>query len=182
MPYGVCEYEVIGGIRGKPVEVVKAPITGLPFPANAEIVIEGFVEPGNVRREGPFGEWTGYYASDMRHEPVIDIKAIYHRNNPILLGCAPQRPPDEIARYRAVDPLGARAREYRQGRRARRHRGLGARDRHGAAAARRSPSSSAIRGHAKQAGHVAASVMSAPMPGATSSSSTTTSTCPISKR
>src|SRR5229473_580326 len=102
VPYGVCEYDIIGGIRGAPVDVVKAPITGLPVPAKAEIVIEGFVQPGNVKPEGPFGEWMGYYGSDVRDEPVMDIKAIYHRNNPILLGCAPQRPPDEIARYRAL--------------------------------------------------------------------------------
>jgi UbiD family decarboxylase len=102
VPYGICEYEIIGGIRGRPVDVVKAPITGLPVPANAEIVIEGYVRPGNVKPEGPFGEWMGYYGSDVRNEPVMDIEAIYHRNNPILLGCAPQRPPDEIARYRAI--------------------------------------------------------------------------------
>ena len=46
--------------------MIKGPVTGLPIPANAEIVIEGFVEPDNVRAEGPFGEWTGYYASDAR--------------------------------------------------------------------------------------------------------------------
>jgi UbiD family decarboxylase len=102
VPYGVSEYEVVGGMRGKPVDVIKGPLTGLPIPANAEIVLEGFVEPGNERIEGPFGEWTGYYASDLRPEPVLDIKAIYHRNDPILLGCSPQRPPDEICRYRAV--------------------------------------------------------------------------------
>ena len=43
VPYGVSEYEIVGGMRGKPVEVVKAPVTGLPIPANAEIVLEGFV-------------------------------------------------------------------------------------------------------------------------------------------
>ena len=102
VPYGVSEYEVIGGIRGKAVELVNAPITGLPIPADAEIVIEGFVQPGNVKPEGPFGEWFGYYGSDVRDEPVMDIKAIYYRNNPILLGCAPQRAPDEVARYRAL--------------------------------------------------------------------------------
>jgi 4-hydroxy-3-polyprenylbenzoate decarboxylase len=85
-----------------PVEVIQGPVTGLPLPANAEIVIEGFVEPGKERIEGPFGEWTGYYASDLRPEPVLDIKAIYYRDNPILLGCPPERPPDEIGRYRAV--------------------------------------------------------------------------------
>jgi UbiD family decarboxylase len=82
--------------------VIKGPVTGLPIPANAEIVLEGFVNPGNERIEGPFGEWTGYYASDVRAEPVLDVKAIYHRNDPILLGCSPQRPPDEICRWRAV--------------------------------------------------------------------------------
>ena len=102
VPYGVSEYELVGGIRGTPVEVINGPETGLPIPANAEIVIEGFVRPGNLRVEGPFGEWTGYYASDIRPEPVLDIKAIYYRNNPIILGCPPQRPPDELARYRAV--------------------------------------------------------------------------------
>jgi 4-hydroxy-3-polyprenylbenzoate decarboxylase len=102
VPQGVCELDIIGGMRGQPVEVIKGPVTGLPIPANAEIVIEGFVEPDNARLEGPFGEWTGYYASDHRPEPVIDIKAIYHRNEPILLGCVPQRPPDEICRYRAI--------------------------------------------------------------------------------
>jgi len=86
VPPGVCELDIIGGMRGQPVEVIRGPVTGLPIPANAEIAIEGFVEPDNVRLEGPFGEWTGYYASDHRPEPVIDIKAIYHRHEPILLG------------------------------------------------------------------------------------------------
>ncbi len=102
VPYGVSEYEIVGGMRGSPVEVIKGPVTGLPIPAHAEIVLEGFVQPGNERIEGPFGEWTGYYASDIRPEPVLDIKAIYYRNNPIILGCPPLRPPDELARYRAV--------------------------------------------------------------------------------
>ena len=102
VPQNLCEYDVVGGIRGAPIKVVKGKHTGLPFPADAEIVIEGFVQPGNVKREGPFGEWTGYYGSDVRDEPVLDIKAIYYRDNPIILGCPPQRPPDELARYRAV--------------------------------------------------------------------------------
>ncbi len=101
-PYGVCEYDLVGGMRGSPVKVVRGKVTGLPIPANAEIALEGFVDPDKRMVEGPFGEWTGYYASDKRPEPVLDIKAIYHRNNPILLGCPPQRPPDELARYRAV--------------------------------------------------------------------------------
>ncbi len=102
LPYGTSEYEILGGLRGKPVDVIEGKHTGLPFPANAEIVLEGFIHPTERKMEGPFGEWTGYYASDQREEPVMEIKAIYHRNDPIILGCPPQRPPDELARYRAV--------------------------------------------------------------------------------
>ena len=101
-PYGTCEFDLVGAMRSEPLKVVRGKITGLPIPANAEIVIEGFVDPAKRLPEGPFGEWTGYYASDTRPEPVLDVKAIYHRNDPILLGCPPQRPPDELARYRAV--------------------------------------------------------------------------------
>ena len=102
VPPGVCEFDVVGGFRGEAMKMIKGKHTGLPFPANAEIVLEGFIEPDNMKEEGPFGEWTGYYGSKMRREPVMDIKAIYYRDNPILLGCPPQRPPDELARYRAV--------------------------------------------------------------------------------
>jgi 4-hydroxy-3-polyprenylbenzoate decarboxylase len=102
VPYGICEFEIAGAYRGRPQKVVLGKHTGLPYPANAEIVIEGFVQPGNMLPEGPFGEWTGYYGSKMRSEPVLDINAIYHRNDPIILGCPPQRPPEEQARYRAV--------------------------------------------------------------------------------
>ncbi|MDZ4341390.1 MAG: UbiD family decarboxylase, partial [Candidatus Binatia bacterium] len=62
-PYGVCEFDIVGGMRGKPVELVRGKVTGLPFPANAEIVLEGFLNNDNRKNEGPFGEWTGYYAS-----------------------------------------------------------------------------------------------------------------------
>ena len=74
------------------------------FPANAEIVLEGYVTPDERREiEGPFGEWTGHYAGGAAPRPVLDIKAIYHRNDPILLGVPPMGAgPDEMARYRAV--------------------------------------------------------------------------------
>jgi UbiD family decarboxylase len=101
LPEGMCEYDVVGGLREAAVEVVTGRHTGLPFPANAEIVLEGFIDPQETRREGPFGEWTGHYGG-ARDEPVIHVKAIYHRDAPILLGCPPQRPPDEMCRYRAV--------------------------------------------------------------------------------
>ena len=53
VPYGVSEFEVIGGMRGSAVEVIKGPVTGLPIPVNAEIVIEGFVEPDKEHRHIP---------------------------------------------------------------------------------------------------------------------------------
>lgn len=102
VPYGVCEYDLAGALRGRPYPVVKGRVTGLPIPAHAEIALEGFVHPQKLRTEGPFGEWTGYYASGSREEPVFDVKMVYHRNDPIILGCPPNRPPDELARYRAV--------------------------------------------------------------------------------
>lgn len=101
IPYGLSEYDWIGGIQGEPVKVIKGPVTGLPIPADAEIVLEGFASPTERLWEGPFGEWTGYYASDTRPEPVLNVKAVYYRNNPIILGAPPNKPPDEQARYRA---------------------------------------------------------------------------------
>jgi UbiD family decarboxylase len=102
MPPNQNELDILGGYRGKAVECIEGKYTGLPIPANAEVVLEGFIHPNNRKMEGPFGEWTGYYGSDVRPEPLMEIKAIYHRNDPIILGCPPLRPPDELARYRAV--------------------------------------------------------------------------------
>jgi 4-hydroxy-3-polyprenylbenzoate decarboxylase len=86
VPYGVCEYDFIGGIREKPVEVLKGEFTGLPIPATAELVLEGECVPGNEKIEGPFGEWTGYYGSSARPEPIVKINNVMYRNNPIILG------------------------------------------------------------------------------------------------
>lgn len=93
LPHGQCEYDFIGGLRGRPIEVIKGPMTGLPIPAGAEIAIEGECYPEDRMIEGPFGEWTGYYASSARPEPTIRVKSILHRNNPILCGNPPTRPP-----------------------------------------------------------------------------------------
>ena len=92
-PYGVCEYDIAGGIKGEPTEVIKGPITGLPIPARAEIVLEGEYLADTKAMEGPFGEWTGYYASGAREEHVVAVKAVYHRNNPIITGSPGVRAP-----------------------------------------------------------------------------------------
>ena len=86
VPNRVNEYDYAGGVLGSPLEVVKGPLTGLPIPADAEIAIEGEVAADDVMPEGPFGEWTGYYASNQPAVPVIQIKALYFRNDPILCG------------------------------------------------------------------------------------------------
>ena len=100
VPQGVSEYDWVGGIRGEPYDVVREPITGLPIPASAEIVLAGFLRADSVAPEGPFGEWTGYYASGSREEPVLEVEAIYHRDDPIILGVPPNKPPYEPHRYR----------------------------------------------------------------------------------
>jgi UbiD family decarboxylase len=95
LPWQKGEYDYIGWLRGEPVDVTRGEYTALPMPARAEIVIEGEVPPPDqeTHPEGPFGEWTGYYASAERAEPVIRVKAVYHRNDPVLHGAAPIRPP-----------------------------------------------------------------------------------------
>jgi 4-hydroxy-3-polyprenylbenzoate decarboxylase len=101
IPFGMTEYDWVGGMLGEAVEVIQGPVTGLPIPANAEIVIEGWASAEQMLPEGPFGEWTGYYASGERAEPVLTVEAVYHRDDPVILGCPPGRPPDELSRYRA---------------------------------------------------------------------------------
>jgi len=101
IPYGVSELEYVGGIRQEPVPVIMGDRTGLPIPAHAEIAIEGWVHPGHKAKEGPFGEWTGYYASSSRDEPVVTVEKLYFRNTPIILGCPPGKPPVENTFFRS---------------------------------------------------------------------------------
>ncbi len=100
MAPGVDELAWVGGMRGRPLECLRGAHTGLPIPAYAEIALEGFLHPDEKRLEGPFGEWTGYYASASRDEPVLEVKALYHRRDPIILGVPPEKPPYEAHRFR----------------------------------------------------------------------------------
>jgi len=84
MPYGVAEVDVAGALRGEPVEVVKCETVDLTVPAAAEIVIEGEVRHDERMNEGPFGEYTGYRSGQKAPMPVIHVKAVTHRNNPIF--------------------------------------------------------------------------------------------------
>jgi UbiD family decarboxylase len=95
LPDGRSEYEFAGAIKGAPIAVCAGPLTGLPLPAFAEIVFEGRLVPMSEATlpEGPFGEFTGYYAAAARPGPVMEVTAIHHRNDPILLGSPPMKPP-----------------------------------------------------------------------------------------
>jgi 4-hydroxy-3-polyprenylbenzoate decarboxylase len=93
LPEGVSEYDFAGAIRGRPVEVVAGPHTSLPIPARAEIVFEGTLLKDDTLPEGPFGEFTGYYAAEKRPAPVMQVEAVHWRNDPILLGSPPMKPP-----------------------------------------------------------------------------------------
>ena len=102
VPYGSSEYDVAGWIRGKSTPVIVSDLTGLPIPSTGEIVIEGFMHPNDDRDEGPFGEWTGYYAGGRKPAPQITIERIRYRTNPILLGVLTGRPPTDDTYYRGV--------------------------------------------------------------------------------
>ena len=102
VPFGMCEYNYIGAILGEPVAVVKGEVTGLPFPAAAEIVLEGWCHPGDVRAEGPFGEFHGYYPGKAHEAPVVTVERIYYRNAPILVGSPPAKPPNDYSYSKAV--------------------------------------------------------------------------------
>ncbi|MFC1861411.1 UbiD family decarboxylase [Chloroflexota bacterium] len=104
LPWGVSEFDYVEWLKGKPFEVVKGEVTDLPIPAAAEIVLEGeMVLPGGETRiEGPFGEWPGYVGGKPREEPIFKIKAVLHRNNPILTGAPPNVGPYDFYFGRSV--------------------------------------------------------------------------------
>lgn len=81
-PYGEDELGIIGGLKGSPLEMVPCKTVGLSAPAGAEIVLEGEIDPVMREEEGPFGEFTGY-ATRAGQNPVVRVKAITHRQNPI---------------------------------------------------------------------------------------------------
>ena len=103
VPYGVSEVDVAGGLRGEPLELVKCETSELMVPAHAEIVIEGEMTPGDVRDEGPFGEYTGYRSGAASPKPVIRVKAITHRTNPIFSFSCPGVPLDDSAAVFSVN-------------------------------------------------------------------------------
>lgn len=94
LPRGIDEMILAGFIRRKPVPLVKCLTVDLEVPAEADFVLEGYVEPDERRIEGPFGDHTGYY-SLVGDYPVFHVTALTHRRNPIYASTIVGRPPME---------------------------------------------------------------------------------------
>jgi 4-hydroxy-3-polyprenylbenzoate decarboxylase len=94
LPHDIDEFLLAGWLRGKPVSLVRCISQPLEAPADAEIVIEGFVDPAESRPEGPFGDHTGYY-TPVDDYPVMHVTAVTHRRNPIYPATLVGRPPME---------------------------------------------------------------------------------------
>jgi UbiD family decarboxylase len=84
VPKNENEYTYYSGIKGEPIELFDSDLTGLPLPARAEIIIEGFAYPNETFPEGPFGEFTGYYGRPSGDTPYIRIEKVRFRDNPTL--------------------------------------------------------------------------------------------------
>ncbi|MGZ8136507.1 MAG: 4-hydroxy-3-polyprenylbenzoate decarboxylase [Methylococcaceae bacterium] len=96
VPDTLSEYGFAGLLRGSKTEVAKSIINDLQVPASAEIVLEGFIYPGETAPEGPFGDHTGYY-NEVDEFPVFTIERITQRQAPIYHSTFTGRPPDEPA-------------------------------------------------------------------------------------
>ncbi|HVZ82254.1 MAG TPA: UbiD family decarboxylase [Terracidiphilus sp.] len=95
-PPEVEEFMIAGFLRGKPVEIVKCETVDLEVPAHAEIILEGYVELGELRTEGPFGDHTGFYTMTDEY-PVFHLTGITHRKDPIYAATIVGKPPMEDA-------------------------------------------------------------------------------------
>jgi UbiD family decarboxylase len=87
-PRHVCEWDMIGAITGKPVELVDCETVPLQVPATAEIVVEGYIDPdpATFADEGPFADYPGYWGRQPSPKPVLRVTCVTHRDNPILTG------------------------------------------------------------------------------------------------
>src|SRR4029077_12582055 len=96
VPDSLSEYQFAGLLRGAKTEIVKCLTHDLQVPASAEIVLEGYIHPGETAVEGPFGDHTGYY-NEQEPFPVFTIERITMRRDPIYHSTYTGKPPDEPA-------------------------------------------------------------------------------------
>ncbi len=94
LPKGIDEMMLAGFLKGSPVEMVKCKTVDMEVPATAEIILEGYVDKDERRREGPFGDHTGYYSLAGDY-PVFHLNCITHRRDPIYATTIVGRPPME---------------------------------------------------------------------------------------
>jgi 4-hydroxy-3-polyprenylbenzoate decarboxylase len=95
-PPEVEEFIIAGFLRQKPMELVKCETVDLEVPANAEIVLEGYVNLDELRTEGPFGDHTGFYSLEDEY-PVFHVTCVTHRKDPIYATTVVGKPPQEDA-------------------------------------------------------------------------------------
>ena len=96
VPDNLSEYAFAGLLRGSKTELVKSRTNDLQVPATAEFILEGFIYPGEMADEGPYGDHTGYY-NEVESFPVFTVECITHRQNPVYHSTYTGRPPDEPA-------------------------------------------------------------------------------------
>ncbi len=94
LPESIDEMLFAGFLRGEPVEMVKCITSDIEIPANSELVIEGYLEPGETRLEGPFGDHTGFYSAADDY-PVFHVTCITHRKDMIYPATIVGKPPME---------------------------------------------------------------------------------------
>jgi 4-hydroxy-3-polyprenylbenzoate decarboxylase len=94
LPEDLDEVVFAGVLMGRGVDMVRCRTLDLEVPAEAEIILEGYVDPGEMRPEGPFGDHTGYY-TPVEDFPVFHLTALTQRRNPIYQTTIVGRPPQE---------------------------------------------------------------------------------------
>lgn len=107
VPRAISEYEVMGAIRGAPVELVDCETVPLKVPASAEIVIEGYIshDPASFEPEGPYAEFTGYYATERTRKHVARVTCITHRDKPIFRGALEGAVPGSYAENEVMSAI-----------------------------------------------------------------------------
>jgi 4-hydroxy-3-polyprenylbenzoate decarboxylase len=94
LPEGIWEMLFAGFLRGKSAEITKATLSDLDVPADAEFILEGYVDPAELRSEGPFGDHTGFYSLEDEY-PVFHLERITRRKNPVYPATIVGIPPKE---------------------------------------------------------------------------------------
>ena len=101
IPYDTCEYDVAGGLAGRPLELVRCKSVDLLVPAQSEIVIEGNISLESLEMEGPFAEFTGFMAK-RDYSYFMDVTCITRKKRPIYAAFLSQFPPSESSKLRRI--------------------------------------------------------------------------------